>query len=324
MVKNRELPDCLELASDKEIRKCQKDFADAFKKAGEQKQVAIGYQGGHDRIDTWWFGKYKFWWAYVKAPQRHWNAFGIGDSEDRLATQDHNIVCEINPPVHADNQRTTGRFCKDGDGRYYVAHTGRFNASGKRIRLDNFESWPNARICETGQPVWVVSALDDKKLVENVGEFVKTVQTIKKMSKALSADDKEEEEFSKALKKTTREEIVNDLKKLGPKEAKFIKIKGKTYKRDNKTTAQLKQLRHYKCQICQIKIPKKGGGHYIEAAHIKSKRQKGPETPDNIMILCPNHHKEFDHGDTKITEHTKKEVVFEMNGKEYQINLEVK
>ena len=44
------------------------------------------------------------------------------------------------------------------------------------------------------------------------------------------------------------------------------------------------------------------GSFYIEAAHIKPKSQQGTETPDNILILCPNHHKEFDLGKREIIE----------------------
>ncbi len=65
------------------------------------------------------------------------------------------------------------------------------------------------------------------------------------------------------------------------------------------------------------------GSFYIEAAHIKPKHKKGRETPDNILILCPNHHKEFDFGNLKIEKHAKDEIVFQLNSKRYNIDLGV-
>lgn len=43
-------------------------------------------------------------------------------------------------------------------------------------------------------------------------------------------------------------------------------------------------------------ILKKDGTRYIEACHIKEKCKGGRETLTNILILCPNCHKEFDYG----------------------------
>ncbi|WP_423776187.1 HNH endonuclease [Aliarcobacter skirrowii] len=59
----------------------------------------------------------------------------------------------------------------------------------------------------------------------------------------------------------------------------------------------------------------------MEAAHIIPKKDKGNENKENILILCPNHHKEFDYGKRKIIEHTKKEIVFELNEKQYTIKF---
>lgn len=52
-------------------------------------------------------------------------------------------------------------------------------------------------------------------------------------------------------------------------------------------------------KICSTTIMKKDGRKYVEAAHIKSKHLKGRETLSNIILLCPNYHKEFDLGNFK-------------------------
>ena len=141
----------------------------------------------------------------------------------------------------------------------------------------------------------------------------------------LSSDDIEQEEIIFKLKNQnkTRQEIINELKNLKPTDPEVITINHTSFKRDNKTIAQIKILRNFKCQICSTSIKKKNGTFYIEAAHIDPKHNMGCETPDNIILLCPNHHKEFDFGDRKILQHNKENVIFNLNGQEYKISLKI-
>jgi len=66
--------------------------------------------------------------------------------------------------------------------------------------------------------------------------------------------------------------------------------------RDTKLTRELKLLYQNKCQICGTMIKLKNG-EYSEAHHIKPLgKHNGPDSINNIIILCPNHHVEFDYG----------------------------
>ena len=116
-------------------------------------------------------------------------------------------------------------------------------------------------------------------------------------------------------------EIIDELKRLKETDAEMVEINGKSYKRDNKTVAQIKYVRDFKCQICSTAILKKDGSFYVEAAHIKPKHLKGREAPDNIILLCPNHHKEFDFGDREILSQDKTKIIFTLNGKQHDIKL---
>ena len=109
-----------------------------------------------------------------------------------------------------------------------------------------------------------------------------------------------------------------------PKEDETITIKRIQYKRDNYIIALIKQYRGHECQICSKVIITKDGHKYIEAAHIDPKSEKGKETPDNILLLCPNCHKEFDLGDRKTISRSKTEIEFSINGLRHKINLTVK
>lgn len=119
----------------------------------------------------------------------------------------------------------------------------------------------------------------------------------------------------------SKEEIVMALNKITQTSEEFITVSGKKLKRDYDTINKLKFLRDFKCQICGTTISKRGGSRYIEAAHITEKRYKGPELPSNILILCPNHHKEFDYGNREIISRGPDHVKFSLNGKEYDIPL---
>lgn len=67
--------------------------------------------------------------------------------------------------------------------------------------------------------------------------------------------------------------------------------------RDTKLSQQIKKLYNYTCQICGTQLACEGG-FYAEAAHITplGKPHDGPDTPNNILCLCPNHHVLFDKG----------------------------
>ncbi|WP_367277532.1 HNH endonuclease [Mucilaginibacter sp.] len=75
--------------------------------------------------------------------------------------------------------------------------------------------------------------------------------------------------------------------------------------------------------MCSTTIRKKDGSYYIEAAHIKPKHQKGRESPDNIILLCPNHHKEFDFGEVEIKNHDLIQIDFLLNGKAHSLSLKI-
>ena len=67
--------------------------------------------------------------------------------------------------------------------------------------------------------------------------------------------------------------------------------------RDSKLGKEIKRLYSYKCQVCSIEI-NTNAGPYAEAAHIKpvGKPHNGPDRPDNLLCLCPNHHLMLDKG----------------------------
>lgn len=96
-----------------------------------------------------------------------------------------------------------------------------------------------------------------------------------------------------------------------------------TIRKDTKIIKALKITTDFTCQFpnCRQRIRKKNGGFYIEVAHIKPVSQNGQSVLGNLIVLCPNHHKEFDYGDLKITEQTNKKLSGQLNGNKFEFEL---
>lgn len=67
--------------------------------------------------------------------------------------------------------------------------------------------------------------------------------------------------------------------------------------RNTATAITVKRLHGYACQVCAAVLDTPAGP-YAEAAHIRplGAPHHGPDTADNILCLCPNHHALFDLG----------------------------
>lgn len=67
--------------------------------------------------------------------------------------------------------------------------------------------------------------------------------------------------------------------------------------RDTKQAKEVKKYYDHCCQVCATRITT-ASGPYAEAAHIRplGEPHNGPDTPDNLLCLCPNHHVMFDLG----------------------------
>ncbi|MEU0035521.1 HNH endonuclease [Streptomyces sp. NPDC006333] len=65
--------------------------------------------------------------------------------------------------------------------------------------------------------------------------------------------------------------------------------------RDTGLAARAKQLHDDRCQVCGLQLPTRFGT-YSEAAHIRGlgRPHHGSDKLSNLLVLCPNHHVQFD------------------------------
>lgn len=115
---------------------------------------------------------------------------------------------------------------------------------------------------------------------------------------------------------------LNDVM-VGVSPTRIKKIVSQTIRSDTQLVKALKELCDFRCQYpdCNVRIPKTEGGYYIEVAHIEPVSEGGQSVLGNLLVLCPNHHKEFDYGDLEIIEQTIDYLRGKLNGKDFEISL---
>lgn len=161
-----------------------------------------------------------------------------------------------------------------------------------------------------------------RKVLQKYNKLI-TDSIVKNINEIIINEQEQNEIVNFYKEEKNRDKLLAELEKSRNFEDEEITINVKKYKRDNKTIALIKLLRNFECQICKNFIIKKDGSKYIEAAHINPKHKKGKEIAENIMLLCPNHHKEFDYGKLKIINHTIEKIEFNLNDINYIVNLKI-
>lgn len=86
--------------------------------------------------------------------------------------------------------------------------------------------------------------------------------------------------------------------------------------RDQSLVRELKELYSNSCQICGARRLQSEEQGYSEVHHVKplGRPHNGEDTKKNMMVLCPNHHADFDNGvisiepDTRTINHSYEEV----------------
>ena len=71
-------------------------------------------------------------------------------------------------------------------------------------------------------------------------------------------------------------------------------------KRYQAIVKSLKKKYNYQCQLCGYSFHMDNGNDYCEAHHIKELSKGGSQNPNNVLILCPNHHRQFHYACRKI------------------------
>ncbi len=94
------------------------------------------------------------------------------------------------------------------------------------------------------------------------------------------------------IKKDQQSLIIEDIGN-GPAQKQTSEIT--RFVRDSEKVTKLKELYQNKCQICGYTFEYKKGKFYSEVHHYNPLYAHSDDDFDNMIVVCPNHHAEFDH-----------------------------
>ena len=129
---------------------------------------------------------------------------------------------------------------------------------------------------------------------EEIMEFlVLYTTTIKDMFLAEAITQEDKQEFEQETSHINETDYENEINQLSDDNATIIqrKMNVKIRKMDRKLIERLKQIHNYSCQICGYSFRERYGVDYAEAHHIIPFVESMNNNPENILILCPNHHR---------------------------------
>ena len=144
---------------------------------------------------------------------------------------------------------------------------------------------------------------NDNKLDDNANPIEKS-KTLSLLERLIEINAKMQAVSPRRAKKLVNTLIRNDLA--------FIRL--------------LKEAANHKCQYpeCGHQIQTRDNGFYIEVSHIAPVKSGGQSVLGNLIVLCPNHHKEFDYGNREIIEQSPFRLLGKLNGKHFEIKFDYK
>lgn len=153
----------------------------------------------------------------------------------------------------------------------------------------------------------------------------------KKTEKLLRIGDVRREEIVKAEKELVPEinkltdneldELIADIDSRNRRENTHRRAhETKTYRRNPVLSSALKQKRKDRCQVCNCSF-KIDRGFFCDTHHIKPLRSGGLDVSDNILVLCPNHHRIFDRSQFEVISRNRSTLLIKIADQTFTIAL---
>jgi hypothetical protein len=98
--------------------------------------------------------------------------------------------------------------------------------------------------------------------------------------------------------RTLSTELAHSEETGGPRRKSRVVERG--YERNHKLVGLAKRRADYRCEVkgCTVELFVKPDGHrYVEVHHLIMMAEGGPDTLENMVCLCPNHHRELHYGE---------------------------
>jgi 5-methylcytosine-specific restriction protein A len=145
--------------------------------------------------------------------------------------------------------------------------------------------------------------------IEGWEELVSEDDTREHLEEVTEAPGQEETEISTPEKSRNYSRIAVETGVRSPDEEEAVadlaepdsdRVKTTTSRivRNTQLAIDLKEKYQYHCQLCGEARHRAPLEHYAEVHHIRplGRPHEGPDVQSNMLVLCPNHHADFDHG----------------------------
>jgi 5-methylcytosine-specific restriction endonuclease McrA len=166
-----------------------------------------------------------------------------------------------------------------------------------------------------------VKNFSDETLEKIIEELYDTLVSSKVSNKIITEELEYQDKIARGLLGLTDEDVDNKIKEVQGRQRKMTGVSYSRKQRDRHLMELYKRKHHYECQFCRTQIVKSNGLYYIEACHIKAVKDDGDDNENNILVLCPNCHKEFDYGKREKEKWEENIYSVTVNDKNYEINF---
>lgn len=114
------------------------------------------------------------------------------------------------------------------------------------------------------------------------------------------------------------EDLLRDVpKNISPKRIKRVV---EQIQHDSRISKRLKALYQNRCQICGFTFAKKDGGFYSESHHVIPLGRRGSDEIRNIIIVCPNCHRQLHYADVKKGSKRNNKMLLKINNVRKYVN----
>lgn len=135
------------------------------------------------------------------------------------------------------------------------------------------------------------SVQQTKLALKKALEELQAEQTEQELRKSSKIDAMSDDELNKFIESKERSGGLEKSRKSATVTVSY---------RDPELAAAMKKRANYTCQICgQPTFEGKDGHNYTECHHVIPRGNNGPDSPGNIVIVCPTCHRKFDSGSEK-------------------------
>jgi predicted restriction endonuclease len=175
---------------------------------------------------------------------------------------------------------------------------------------------------------------------KNIDQVVMEIESSESRKKVTERDElKIEQVIEEYIEKLTTDQLKNRIAKilqrrkyslsrtLRSKYRKQTSMSDKEAIKLERTIGKLIANYYGCCQIvgCGFTFPKGRDGRkgtYCEAHHLQTLAGNGKDVPENILVLCANHHRQFHFDDAKISKRERNYLVAELSGKKFRVNID--